>query len=61
MRPTVLIGFDLSLAGAGTFFTLDDPEKGVLEPYGGLVADDGGIAHWRLDDLRGTVARNAIG
>lgn len=61
MRPTVLIGFDLSLAGAGTFFTLDDPEKGVLEPYGGLVVDDGGIAHWRLDDLRGIVARNAIG
>ncbi|HEY7821325.1 MAG TPA: hypothetical protein VIG24_00745, partial [Acidimicrobiia bacterium] len=61
MEPTVKIGFDLSLAGAGEFFTLDDPAKGVLEPYGGLVVDDGAIAHWRLDDLSGTVARNAIG
>jgi hypothetical protein len=36
MLPTVLIAFDLSLAGGGDFFTLDDPIKGQLDfsPYG---------------------------
>jgi hypothetical protein len=31
MLPTVLIAFDLSLAGGGDFFTLDDPIKGELD------------------------------
>ena len=31
MIPTVRIAFDLSLAGAGSFLTLDDPVKGVLD------------------------------
>lgn len=31
MRPTVRIAFDLSLAGQGDFFTLDDPVKGELD------------------------------
>jgi hypothetical protein len=35
VKPTVRIAFDLSLAGAGDFFTLDDPVKGVLA--GGTV------------------------
>lgn len=40
MRPTVLIAFDLSLAGGGDFFTLDDPVKGELDdaPFG--LAED---------------------
>ena len=31
MKPTVEIAFDLNLAGAGDFFTLNDPAKGVLD------------------------------
>ena len=31
MIPTVRIAFDLSLAGAGSFLTLDDPVKGILD------------------------------
>lgn len=31
MQPTVRIAFDLSLAGAGDFLTLDDPVKGLLD------------------------------
>jgi len=40
MQPTVKIAFDLSLAGGGDFFTLDDPVKGQLDysPYG--LAED---------------------
>jgi hypothetical protein len=40
MLPTVLIAFDLSLAGGGDFFTLDDPIKGQLDssPFG--LAED---------------------
>jgi hypothetical protein len=36
MEPTVRIAFDLSLAGGGDFFTLNDPVKGVLDtgPFG---------------------------
>jgi len=36
VRPTVTIAFDLSLAGGGNFFTLDDPVKGELDdgPFG---------------------------
>jgi hypothetical protein len=36
MRPTVKIAFDLSLAGGGDFFTLNDPVKGQLDdaPFG---------------------------
>ena len=36
MRPTVTIAFDLSLAGGGDFFTLNDPVKGELDnaPFG---------------------------
>lgn len=39
MRPTVEIGFDLSLAGAGDFFTLDDPVKGELDGSAVLAGD----------------------
>ena len=43
MEATVLIGFDLSLAGTGDFFTLDDAINGELDnaPFGlaGDVAD----------------------
>lgn len=40
MQPTVKIAFDLSLAGGGDFFTLDDPVKGQLDyaPFG--LAED---------------------
>jgi len=61
MDTTVQIAFDLGLAGQGTFFTLDDPAKGVLEPYGGLVVNDGAISHWRLDEQTGIIANNLIG
>lgn len=40
MRPTVQIGFDLSLAGAGDFFTLDDPVKGLLDNTDYKLAGD---------------------
>ena len=40
MQPTVRIAFDLSLAGAGNFFTLDDPTKGELDNATFLLAGD---------------------
>lgn len=55
MRPTVTIAFDLSLAGGGDFFTLDDPIKGELDdaPFGlgGDVLTD------VSDDVRGVTIR----
>lgn len=40
MKPTVKIAFDLTVAGGGNFFTLDDPIKGQLDfsPFG--LAED---------------------
>jgi hypothetical protein len=38
--PTVRIAFDLSLAGAGNFFTLDDPTKGELDNATFLLAGE---------------------
>lgn len=40
MQPTVKIAFDLSLAGAGDFFTLDDSTKGVLNNATFTLAGD---------------------
>jgi hypothetical protein len=40
MQPTVRIAFDLSLAGAGNFFTLDDPTRGELDNTGFTLAGD---------------------
>ena len=40
MRPTVRIAFDLSLSGAGDFFTLDDPVKGELDGTDFRLAGD---------------------
>ena len=40
MQPTVRIAFDLSLAGAGNFFTLDDPTKGKLDNTGFKLAGE---------------------
>jgi hypothetical protein len=40
MIPTVRIAFDLSLAGAGNFFTLDDPTKGELDNATFLLAGE---------------------
>lgn len=40
MQPTVRIAFDLSLAGAGDFFTLDDPVKGELDDVTFLLAGE---------------------
>jgi hypothetical protein len=40
MQPTVRIAFDLSLAGAGNFFTLDDPTKGELDNATFLLAGE---------------------
>jgi len=40
MIPTVFIAFDLSLAGAGDFFTLDDPVKGELDNATFTLAGD---------------------
>jgi len=40
MIPTVLIAFDLSLAGAGNFFTLDNPTRGELNNTGFTLAGD---------------------
>ena len=40
MIPTVRIAFDLSLAGAGDFFTLNDPVKGELDNSTFLLAGD---------------------
>jgi hypothetical protein len=40
VKPTVQIAFDLSLAGAGDFFTLNDPAKGELDNTDFLLAGD---------------------
>lgn len=40
MQPTVRIAFDLSLAGAGNFFTLDDATRGALNNTGFKLAGD---------------------
>lgn len=55
MRPTVTIAFDLSLAGGGDFFTLDDPVKGELNdaPFG-LAGD---ILTDVSDDVRSVTVR----
>lgn len=55
MRPTVRIAFDLSLAGGGNFFTLDDPVKGELDnaPFG-LAGD---ILTDVSDDVRSVTIR----
>lgn len=55
MRPTVTIAFDLSLAGGGDFFTLNDPVKGQLDnaPFG-LAGD---ILTDVSDDVRSVTVR----
>jgi len=55
MEPTVRIAFDLSLAGGGDFFTLNDPVKGVLDtgPFG-LAGD---VLTDVSDDVRGVTVR----
>ena len=40
MQPTVRIAFDLSLAGAGNFFTLNDATRGVLNGASFKLAGD---------------------
>jgi hypothetical protein len=54
MQPTVKIAFDLSLAGGGDFFTLDDPIKGQLDssPFG-LAEDISDVT----DDVRTVLFR----
>jgi hypothetical protein len=55
MRPTVRIAFDLSLAGAGDFFTLDDPTKGELDGVGFTLAGD--VSVDVSDDVRSVSVR----
>lgn len=55
MRPTVQIAFDLSLAGAGDFFTLGDPVKGELDNATFLLAGD--ILTDVSDDVRSVTLR----
>jgi len=55
MRPTVRIAFDLSLAGGGNFFTLDDPIKGELDGVGFTLA--GEVAVDVSDDVRSVSVR----
>ena len=55
MRPTVRIAFDLSLAGAGNFFTLDDPIKGELDGVGFTLA--GEVAVDVSEDVRSVSVR----
>lgn len=55
MRPTVTIAFDLSLAGAGDFFTLDDPVKGELD--GTVYKLSGEILTDVSDDVRSVTVR----
>jgi len=55
MRPTVQIGFDLSLAGVGDFFTLDDPTKGELDGTSFKLAGD--ILTDVSDDVRSVELR----
>jgi hypothetical protein len=53
--PTVRIAFDLSLAGAGSFFTLDDPVKGELDGATFLLAGD--VYEDVSDDVRSVSVR----
>ena len=55
MIPTVRIAFDLSLAGAGSFFTLDDPVKGELDGATFLLAGD--VYEDVSDDVRSVSVR----
>jgi hypothetical protein len=55
MQPTVRIAFDLSLAGAGNFFTLDDPTKGELDNATFLLAGD--VYEDVSDDVRSVSVR----
>lgn len=55
MKPTVQIAFDLSLAGAGDFFTLDDPVKGELDNTNFTLAGD--ILTDVSDDVRSVTIR----
>lgn len=55
MKPTVRIAFDLSLAGAGEFFTLNDPDKGELDNTEFLLAGD--ILTDVSDDVRDVTIR----
>ena len=55
MIPTVRIAFDLSLAGAGNFFTLDDPTKGELDNATFLLA--GEVFEDVSDDVRSVSVR----
>lgn len=55
MQPTVRIAFDLSLAGAGNFFTLDDPTKGELDNAGFKLA--GEVYEDVSDDVRSVSVR----
>lgn len=58
MRPTVRIAFDLSLAGAGAFFTLDDPVQGILG--GGTVTGVSTLAGDILTDVSDDVRSVSI-
>jgi hypothetical protein len=55
MQPTVRIAFDLSLAGAGNFFTLDDTTKGELDNATFLLA--GEVFEDVSDDVRSVSVR----
>ena len=55
MIPTVRIAFDLSLAGAGSFFTLDDPVKGELDGATFKLAGD--VYEDVSDDVRSVSVR----
>jgi hypothetical protein len=55
MQPTVRIAFDLSLAGAGNFFTLDDPTRGELDGVGFTLAGD--VYEDVSDDVRSVSVR----
>lgn len=55
MQPTVRIAFDLSLAGAGNFFTLDDTTKGELDNATFLLAGD--VFEDVSDDVRSVTVR----
>lgn len=55
MRPEVKIAFDLSLAGAGDFFTLDDPVKGELD--GATFTLAGEVLTDVSDDVRAVTVR----
>ena len=55
MTPTVLIAFDLSLAGAGNFFTLDDAVKGELDNATFTLAGD--VYEDVSDDVRSVSVR----